>query len=238
MKRWSLLFVPQPRRKRKRLNRRERYRTAVVERDVWLCLAFGVIVGGVFLYFILSTVLEIARMDENKHVAASEIPFGRVELTAVEPAVTASASKPKAPTETERVGGGWAGAGNHRLQASSLSGLALESRAAGTNGKPLVVDTHKAETIERLEGVTVAVRGFMLPLKMEEGLVTEFLLLNNRAWCSTGTIPSPRSWFIVDASQGTQPVLDQPVTFRGRLHIQEIRQGGFSLETYRIRAEP
>jgi hypothetical protein len=89
-----------------------------------------------------------------------------------------------------------------------------------------------------LDGHLVAVRGFLIPVKMNNGLTFEFLLLRNQNLCCFGSNPKINEWITVQAKgEGVKPVMDQPVTVMGRLHVGEIREQGYLVGLYRLDAE-
>ena len=56
----------------------------------------------------------------------------------------------------------------------------------------------------------------MLPLKVEQGLVTEMLIMKDQSMCCYGTSPKITEWVSVKmAGKGVKPIMDQPVTLRG-----------------------
>src|SRR6187549_4166740 len=60
----------------------------------------------------------------------------------------------------------------------------------------------------------VAVTGFMLPVKMDGGLVTEFLLVKDPMMCCYGVMPKVNEWVVVKMiGKGVPPLMDVPITF-------------------------
>jgi len=92
--------------------------------------------------------------------------------------------------------------------------------------------------VKALDGRLVAIRGFLLPVKMNNGLAFEFLLLRNQNLCCFGSIPKINEWITVqDKGEGVKPIMDQPLTVLGRLHVGEIREQGYLVGLYRLDAE-
>jgi hypothetical protein len=86
----------------------------------------------------------------------------------------------------------------------------------------------------------VSLRGFMLPLKVESGsgLVTELLIMRDQSMCCYGTVPKIHEWVSVKMTgKGVKPVMDQPITLQGRLHIGEMRENGYLTGIYRLEGE-
>lgn len=96
------------------------------------------------------------------------------------------------------------------------------------------------ENIQKLDGEKVAVTGFMLPLKVENGLVTELLLMRDLSMCCYGTVPEINEWISLkakDAESGFKPYNDQAVTFFGNLKVGEVRENGYLVGIYEMTAE-
>ena len=83
----------------------------------------------------------------------------------------------------------------------------------------------------------VAIRGFLLPLKMNNGLAIEFLLLRNQNMCCFGSVPKINEWICVEPEgEGVKPIMDQPITIMGRLQVGEIRENGYLVGLYKMKA--
>jgi hypothetical protein len=84
----------------------------------------------------------------------------------------------------------------------------------------------------------VALKGFMLPLKVEGGLVTEMLIMKDQSMCCYGTVPKIHEWVSVKMSEkGVKPLMDQAVTLYGKLHVGEMRENGYLTGIYRMDGE-
>jgi len=93
-------------------------------------------------------------------------------------------------------------------------------------------------TIQELDGREVGVRGFMLPIKMEGGLVREFLLMRDQSMCCFGVIPKINEWVAVTMSgRGVRAMMDQPVTVFGTLRVGEVYEHGVLGGIYRMEGE-
>lgn len=94
------------------------------------------------------------------------------------------------------------------------------------------------ETIRALDARSIALKGYMLPLKVEQGRVTEFLLMRDQSMCCYGTVPEINEWVSVVASNGgLKPIIDEPVTVFGKLHVGEMRENGYLVGIYRMDGE-
>jgi hypothetical protein len=94
------------------------------------------------------------------------------------------------------------------------------------------------QQIKTLDNQKVAVKGFMLPLRQENGLATEFILLRNRMMCCYGMMPQINEWIHVRMSgKGVRCIMDIPVTVCGKLHVEEYRENRTMLGIYRLDGE-
>lgn len=94
------------------------------------------------------------------------------------------------------------------------------------------------KTIRELDQKPIALRGFMLPLKVEQGLVTEMLLMKDQSMCCYGTSPKINEWVSVKMKeQGVKPIMDQPVTLLGKLQVGEMRENGYLVGVYQMDGE-
>ena len=92
--------------------------------------------------------------------------------------------------------------------------------------------------VKALDQKRVALKGFMLPLKVEGGLVTEMLIMKDQSMCCYGTVPKIHEWVSVKMSEkGVKPLMDQAVTLMGRLHVGEMRENGYLTGIYRMDGE-
>lgn len=81
------------------------------------------------------------------------------------------------------------------------------------------------EDVLALNGKKVAVVGFTLPLKLEEGRATEFLLLRTQSACCFGMVPRVNEIITVKMPRGMKPEMDVPVIVGGALSVNWIGQG-------------
>ena len=102
--------------------------------------------------------------------------------------------------------------------------------AIKTKTEALIPDAVKAYSKKR-----VSLRGFMLPLKVEGGLVTELLIMKDQSMCCYGTVPKIHEWVSVKMTgKGVKPVMDQPVSLQGTLHVGEMRENGYLTGIYQM----
>ncbi len=92
--------------------------------------------------------------------------------------------------------------------------------------------------VKALDSKQVALKGFMLPLKVEGGLVTELLIMRDQSMCCYGVVPKINEWVSVKMTDtGVKPIMDQPVTFFGTLHVGAMRENGYLVGLYAMDAE-
>ena len=92
--------------------------------------------------------------------------------------------------------------------------------------------------VKALNEKQVAVRGFMLPMRVDKGMVTEFLLLKNQMGCCFGISPGINEWIDVRTSgKGVNPLMDDLLTVYGTLHVGEVRENGYLTGIYRLDCE-
>jgi hypothetical protein len=92
--------------------------------------------------------------------------------------------------------------------------------------------------VQALDNHFVAIRGFLLPLRMNNGLATEFLLLRNQNMCCFGSVPKINEWICVEPKgEGIKPIMDQPITILGKLRVGEIRENGYLVGMYKMQPQ-
>lgn len=94
------------------------------------------------------------------------------------------------------------------------------------------------ETIKALNNRVISLKGFMLPLKVEKGLVTELLIMRDQSMCCYGTVPKINEWVSVKmVGAGVKPVMDQAVTLFGKLKVGEMYENGYLVGIYALDGE-
>lgn len=110
----------------------------------------------------------------------------------------------------------------------------------GTN-KTVKVEPPKEQippAVKAFDKQRVALKGFMLPLKVEGGLITELLIMRDQSMCCYGTVPKINEWVSVKMTgKGVKPIMDQAVTLYGKLHVGEIRENGYLVGIYQMDGE-
>jgi hypothetical protein len=93
-------------------------------------------------------------------------------------------------------------------------------------------------TVRAFDQKRIALKGFMLPLKVQGGLVTELLVMRDQSMCCYGTVPKINEWVSVKmVNKGIKPVMDQAVTLYGKLHVGDVRENGYLVGIYQLDGE-
>ena len=93
-------------------------------------------------------------------------------------------------------------------------------------------------SIRSLDGREVAITGFMLPIKIHDRKVTEFMLLRTQNTCCFGIPPELHEVVeVLKIDTPTKVLMDTPVTVVGHLHVRERWEGTFLCSIYQLDAE-
>lgn len=93
------------------------------------------------------------------------------------------------------------------------------------------------EIVKSWNGRKAVITGYMVPVKMEKGLVTEFLLMRNTMACCFGTVPNMNEWVVVKMRKGVPPLMDVPVAFFGQLKVGALFESGYMTGLYELEGE-
>jgi hypothetical protein len=140
----------------------------------------------------------------------------------------AQAEKPAAPAPTNMVNG-FLTVGFDKLAAFNYI---MPDDVSPTNQPPA---DQFPPAVKALDQKDISLRGFMLPLKVEQGLVTEMLIMKDQSMCCYGSSPKINEWVSVKMTdKGVKPVMDQPVTLFGKLRVGEMRENGYLVGIYQL----
>lgn len=109
--------------------------------------------------------------------------------------------------------------------------------AASPNAKPPTGEEQIPAVVKSWNGKKAVITGYMVPVKMEKGLVTELLLMRNTMACCFGTVPNMNEWVIVKMEKGVQPMMDVPVAFYGELKVGAMFENGYMTGLYELKGE-
>ncbi|HSH93496.1 MAG TPA: hypothetical protein VK968_05075, partial [Roseimicrobium sp.] len=145
----------------------------------------------------------------------------------------AAPATPKLPTGPLEKDGEYSIVGFDRL-----SGFVYEipDETKGPEAKPATPAKDQIpKEIRSLNTMKVALKGFMLPLKVEGGLITELLIMRDQSMCCYGAVPKINEWVSVRMTgKGVKPVMDQAVTIYGTLKVGEVRENGYLVGIYEL----
>lgn len=109
-----------------------------------------------------------------------------------------------------------------------------------TPGAPPPAETGEEQIpagVKAWNGRKAVVTGFMLPVRMDGGLVTELLLMRDQMMCCYGVIPNMNEWVVVRLKKGVRPLLDVPVAFYGVLKVGPMYEQGYLVGIYLLDGE-
>ena len=94
------------------------------------------------------------------------------------------------------------------------------------------------DSVKGLNDKKVALQGYMLPMKYDHGLTTEFLILRSQGLCCYGVAPRITEWVNVrTAGKGVKPSMDRPLTVCGTFHVGDVRENGELVGVYSLDAD-
>lgn len=91
--------------------------------------------------------------------------------------------------------------------------------------------------VRKFDGMKVSITGFMLPVKVEDGLVREMLLMKDQSGCCYGQMPAMNEWVIVRIPAGVHAAMDQKVFLYGTLKVGTEVIDGYVSGIYHLDAE-
>lgn len=109
--------------------------------------------------------------------------------------------------------------------------------AANPNAKPPTGEEQIPPTVKSWNNKKAMITGYMVPVKMDKGLVTELLLMRNTMACCFGTVPNMNEWVVVKMKKGVQPLMDVPVAFYGELKVGAMFENGYMTGLYELDGE-
>lgn len=139
-----------------------------------------------------------------------------------------------------RAGASFAAVGFDKLSAFNFEISDEILQAGTTNAAAVAAKTAELipKTVRDFDQKRIALKGFMLPLKVEGGKVTEMLIMRDQSMCCYGAVPKINEWVSVRMlGEGVKPIMDQAVTLYGTLHVGEMRENGYLVGIYKIDGE-
>lgn len=139
-----------------------------------------------------------------------------------------------------RAGTSFASVGFDKLSAFSFEISDEILQAGTTNAASVAAKTAELipKAVRDFDQKRIALKGFMLPLKVEGGKVTEMLIMRDQSMCCYGSVPKINEWVSVRmVGEGVKPIMDQAVTLYGTLHVGEMRENGYLVGIYKVDGE-
>jgi hypothetical protein len=135
--------------------------------------------------------------------------------------------------------------GFQQLGFDRLAGFTFEVtddilQAGPTNATQVAARTAEQipKTVRDYDQKRISLKGFMLPLKVEGGKVTEMLIMRDQSMCCYGAVPKINEWVSVKmVGGGVRPIMDQAITMYGKLHVGEMRENGYLVGIYHMDGE-
>jgi len=89
--------------------------------------------------------------------------------------------------------------------------------------------------IKSYDGRDIQIRGFLVPTKVEGGLVREGIIMANQMSCCFGQPPRFCQFVVARfAGSGVPEMMDRPLTFEGKLHVGDVFAEGYWVCLYSL----
>lgn len=179
---------------------------------------------------------------KSSSFAARSLFVGLIALpVAVLAQESAAPAKPADPAATAPLAAPAVENGYLKLGFEQLASYAFNpppfDPAADPKAKPPTGEEQIPPMVKSWNGKKAVITGYMVPVKMDKGLVTEFLLMRNTMACCFGTVPNMNEWVIVKMKKGVQPMMDVPVEFFGELKVGAMFENGYMTGLYELEGE-
>jgi hypothetical protein len=88
------------------------------------------------------------------------------------------------------------------------------------------------------DGKKVALTGFLMPLKLENGMTPKFIMMRDITTCCYGNVPNMNEYVIVTMTgPGIKPIQDVPVVLTGTFRIAEKYENGYLSSIFQMDGE-
>lgn len=145
-------------------------------------------------------------------------------------------AKPDAAISAPQVENGYLKLGFEQLASYTFNPPPFDP-AADPKATPPTGEEQIPPAVKAWNGKKAVITGYMVPVKMEKGLVTEFLLMRNTMACCFGTVPNLNEWVVVRMKKGVAPLMDVPVAFFGQLKVGAMFENGYMTGLYELDGE-
>jgi hypothetical protein len=153
-------------------------------------------------------------------------------------AIGGAAPVPPVITGTPDAENGYLKLGFDRLASFAFVPPAFDAAAAETKTPVQTGEEQIPASVKAWSGKKATITGFMIPVKMEKGLATEFLVMRNTFACCYGGTPAMTEWVVAKMKKGGVPVtMDVPIAFYGELKVGPIFENGYLSGIYQLDCE-
>lgn len=114
-----------------------------------------------------------------------------------------------------------------------------EEIPAGASELPERYKGQIPDDVLELSGKPLALEGFVIPLELERGRMSSFILVRSMMHCCYGVIPQMNEWVHVQVTGAGRPPYspNMPVTVFGEFDAGDLVENGALLSIYRMNAE-
>lgn len=130
-----------------------------------------------------------------------------------------------------------------RLDFESLAALTYDPKPPDETGKTFVrkdADYLRHFVLPRvlaLDGKSVEITGYMLPLTLKDNRVEEFMLMPDTGGCCYGMMPACNGYVYARAKKGVKLLDNVPIRIRGKLAIEEVWENGYFSHLYSVEVD-
>jgi len=168
-------------------------------------------------------------------VVVTAVLSGGLTLRAEDTKATATPA-PAAPLAAPAVENGYLKLGFDQLASYAFTPPPFDP-SADPKATPPSGEEQIPASVKAWNGKKAVVTGFMVPVKMEKGLVTELLLMRNTMACCYGSVPNMNEWVVIKMKNGIQPLMDVPVAIYGSIKVGAMFENGYMTGLYEVTGE-
>lgn len=188
---------------------------------------------------VAATVIRRSGMLGTLLVLAAGAPAGAAPSAGLPPAPASPAPEapPSRPSLADLARGAPTVSGYSHLHYSQLAGFKFQPppQPIPAGRPPPDVLAQVPAAIRKYDGKKVVLTGYMLPLKLQDGLATEFFFLSSPTLCCYGVIPEVNEWMLVKMrGEGLPPMQDVPLFLAGKLQVRPRWEDGHLLGIYEM----
>jgi hypothetical protein len=121
-----------------------------------------------------------------------------------------------------------------------LASFAFDPHVVNTAADPArkgAAEEQVPKAIRQWDKRRVGITGFMMPVRVEKGLVTEFLLMRYTFTAMNVTAPAITEWVRVRAKPGVPPAPQLAITCLGVFKVEPVFESGYLTAVYQLELE-